>query len=159
MSLVRVGEDHLLRKEERKYQKFNLRNNKLVKKSRPTPPLSIGDNVKYYCRKTNSFSKTATVIDFGKTAYSYLLQDDYGSKFYRHRRHCKKFNPTKANPIQCVNFNKNYNYFKPRAENNRGDVYHRTLYDIHFPPLKGCAMNNNKLALGNKPAVARATWL
>ena len=51
MSLVRVGEDHLLRKEEQKFHKFNLRNEKLVKKSRPLPPLSIGDNVKFLLPK------------------------------------------------------------------------------------------------------------
>ena len=48
---VRVGEDHLLRKEEKKFQNFDLRNNKLVQKSRPTPPLSIGDNVKFLLPK------------------------------------------------------------------------------------------------------------
>ena len=156
MLLVRVGEDHLLRKEEKKFQNFNLRNNKLVQKSRPTPPLSIGDTVKFYCRKTKSFSKTATVINFGNTAHSYLLEDNYGSKFYRHRRHCKIFNPSQANPIQFKDFDKNYDYFKLRAENNRGDVYHRTLYNIHFPPLKGCVMSNEKLAFENKSAVAHA---
>ena len=155
MSLVRVGEDHLLRKEEKKYHKFHLHNNKLVQRSRPTPLLSKGDNVKFYCSKTKSFSKTATVIGFGRTAHSYLLQDNYGSKFYRNRRHCKIFNPTQANSIRFEFLTKNFDYFKQKAENN-GDVYHRTLYDTHFPPLQGCVMSNNKLAFVNKSAVAHA---
>ena len=156
MSLVRVGDSKLLQKEETKLQKFNLRNQKLIQKSRPVPPLKIGNYVKLYCQKTKSFSRNARVIAFGKTKYSYLLEDDNGSQFYRNRRHCKIFNPSQNNCIDFEILTKNCNHFKHKAENDGGDVYCRSLYDIHFPPLKGCVPTSGTIAFVMKSAVAPA---
>ena len=149
MSQVRVGEELFLRKENKKVQKFYSNNvQKLVKKSRPISSLKIGDKVKVFCQKTNSFSKTAKVLNFGNTKYSYFLQDFNGSRYYRHRRHCKLFNSPK-DPNCNLMTQSQFKIFPPQSEKFGGDVCYRNYLNYHFPKLdKGCVSARSHVASG-----------
>ena len=149
MSQVRVGENLISRKEDKKLRKFYSNNvQKLVKKSHPISNLKIGDTVKVFCHKSNSFSKLAKVINFGNTKYSYFLQDSNGSRYYRHRRHCKLFNPPK-DPNCNLMTESQFKIFPPQSEKFGGDVCYRNYFNYHFPKLlKGCVSASNRVASG-----------
>ena len=156
MSQVRVGEKLFLRKKDKKVQKFYSNNvQKLAKNSRPISDLKIGDTVKVFCQKSKSFSKTAKVINFGNTKYSYFLQDSNGSRYYRHRRHCKLFNPPKDPNCNLIT-DKQFKIFPPQSEKFGGDVRYRDYLNYHFPQLKGCVSVNKHIAPGRAGAFAVA---
>ena len=76
---------------------YDSRKKRNEKQTRPISSLPIGLPVFIYDVKRGGFFQDGVVVSRGQTPFSYVIEDSFGRRFNRNRRHIRpKFNPTAA---------------------------------------------------------------
>ena len=76
---------------------YNSRTKQNSKRTRNISPLPIGIPVLIYDQKKGGFFQDGVVVSRGKTPFSYIVEDSFGRRFNRNRRHLRAaFKPQTA---------------------------------------------------------------